>query len=157
MHLELVLIGLATLAVAMPLDKRSDDSVNQAQDINYKLYADYHPYYQYGKYGAPAEAEAAKSQQEESASNMKRDNSLPKVEGYTEYGKYYGSYGDYPAPPPSPPSDGEAAKVNANTHTMKRHMMNMPEDMMHTDGSSEKRDAPKEVETAWDTWYQRYE
>jgi len=63
MHLELVLVGLAALTAAMPLDKRGDDSANQAQDINYKEYAGYRPYYQYGDYSSPAEAEAAKMQQ----------------------------------------------------------------------------------------------
>ncbi|KAI4958598.1 hypothetical protein J4E86_004202 [Alternaria arbusti] len=155
MHLELALVGLAALTAAMPLDKRGDDSANQAQDINYKEYAGYRPYYQYGDYSSPAEAEAAKMQQESAATNMKRDEPLSKQEVYDKYDKYesygvyYENYNPYPAS-----VEAEAAKMNAKME--KRHIVDMPKDMVDQMANNEKRDEPKEIQAAGDSWYQSY-
>ena len=63
MHLELILVGLAALTAAAPLDKISDSSMHQAQDTDYTKYAGYRPYYSYEPYSSAVEAEAAKMQQ----------------------------------------------------------------------------------------------
>jgi hypothetical protein len=221
MHLELMLVGLCAFAAAMPLHKKSDDSINQAQETNYKEYADYHPYYHYGDYTSPAEAEAAKNQPgtfssstfpyqktllipppKTAAPNTKRDGSQPVVESYTDYGAYYIGYGEYASPSDAevakidmkkrgytcydhyaPDSAAAAAEAAAETVTMvkrgyscyesysnypaaaqgeaakmvKRHMVSMPKEMTDSLASSEKRDEPKEVEAAKDTWYKSYE
>jgi hypothetical protein len=63
MHLQLILVGLAALTAAAPLDKISDSSMHQAQDTDNTKYADYHPYHSYEPYSSAVEAEAAKMQQ----------------------------------------------------------------------------------------------
>jgi hypothetical protein len=49
----------------------------------------------------------------------------------------------------------EAKKMDANM--ARRHMMSMSKEMMNNIASSEKRDVPKEVKAAGDSWYKSYE
>jgi len=86
---------------------------------------------------------------------MKRDEPLSKQEVYDKYDKYetygvyYENYNPYPAS-----VEAEAAKMDAKME--KRHIVDMPKDMMDQMANSEKRDEPKEVQAAGDSWYQSY-
>lgn len=62
-HPKLMLVGLAALTSALPLNKANGDSLHQAHDSDYTKYADYHPYYSYNPYPSAVEAESAKTQQ----------------------------------------------------------------------------------------------
>ncbi|RYN37989.1 hypothetical protein AA0112_g4239 [Alternaria arborescens] len=92
----------------------------------------YSCYETYTPYSAAVEAEAEK------ASMAKR--------GYS----CYETYTPYPAA-----VETEAKKMDADM--AKRHMLSMPKEMMDNIASSSvKRDMPKEVQAAGDSWYKSY-
>jgi hypothetical protein len=92
----------------------------------------YSCYETYTPYSAAVEAEAEK------ASMAKR--------GYS----CYEAYTPYPAA-----VETEAKKMDAEM--AKRHMLSMPKEMMDNIASSSvKRDMPKEVQAAGDSWYKSY-
>jgi hypothetical protein len=129
------------------------------QAAEYEGYAGYINYYSsYFPYSSEVELEAAKQ------AMSKRGYSC--YETYTPYSaaveaeankapmakraySCYQTYTPYPAAV-------EAEAKNMDTKVAKRHMMNMPEEMMDDIANSEKRHMPKKVEAAGDAAYKSY-
>ncbi|KAG9195528.1 hypothetical protein G6011_00649 [Alternaria panax] len=123
-------------------------------------YAQYGVYYvTYSPYPSEVEAEAAKEDM------VKRGYSC--YQTYTPYSaaveaeaekasiakRGYSCYETYT--PYSAAVEAEAKKMDANM--AKRHMMSMPKEMMdNIASSSEKREMPKDVQAASDSWYKSY-